>query len=258
MPKMTEVVADHMQRTEVTDEVTTDIADWGPDRTTYGYSNFVLLDFAVKYRSGYRTPDSFPVAGKTVAFHCDTGSSEDKKAGIVVQDSDGNWYRNLGGIRAVSSKNYEVYMITLTPNKDDNSTTGKVGAYATDANSYTYGGTEKVIWVDSEDNIPEDYVRSEDLVVGGEPIVKGLKIYNQHAMLVTYYVREKIVEDALTVHYVDETDNNHEFYTYQISVKSGTTFNENIARNTSNPNGPLTNGAVTNILDKTETVTASI
>ena len=253
-----QVVAYYMQRTEVTDEVTTDIADWGPDRTTYGYANFVLLDFAVKYRSGSRTPDSFPVTGKTVAFHCDTSSSEDKTAGIVVRDSDGNWYRNLGGIRAVSSENYEVYMITLTPNKDDNSTTGKVGDYATEANSYKYGGTEKVIWVDSEDNIPEDYVRSEDLVVGGEPIVKGLKIYNQHAMLVTYYVREKIVQDALTVHYVDETDNNHEFYTYQISVKRGTTFDKGIARNTSNPNGPLTNGAVTNILNKTETVTANL
>ena len=46
-------------------------------------------------------------------------------------------------------------------------------------------------------------------------------------MLVTYYVRAKVTPDSLAVHYIDQTAN-QEFYSYNIAVKSGTFFNENI------------------------------
>ena len=101
-----QVVAYYMQVTEVTDEVTTTVVDWGenPFGTALNYlrANFILLDFAVKYESGERSPDEFPVEGKTIGFHCD---------GVPK--------RTLGRITPFPSDTHEVYMITLTPSDDN-------------------------------------------------------------------------------------------------------------------------------------------
>ena len=71
-----QVVAYYLQQTNVTDEITTEVVDWGVvPHTNYNSEDFVLVDYAVKYESGLRTPNSFPVTGKTQAFHCDSGDS---------------------------------------------------------------------------------------------------------------------------------------------------------------------------------------
>ena len=263
-----QVVAYYMQRTEVTDEVTTDVVDWGEERSGYKDAKFALLDFAVKYESGTRVPDSFPVAGKTIAYHCDTSTDNLNKT--VFKDEAASkeynediYYRTIGSIRAVASDAYEVYMITLTPNSDDKSTSDSAttGYTAAASTEYSYKGTEKVVWVDDVDNLPEEFQsadrQAEGYSTGGEPLVGSVSIYNQHAMLVTYYVRPKPTPDALTVHYVDETNgaDGEEFYQYQISVKKGTYFDENVELN---KKGPLPNGKVTNIKGKEETVTSDL
>lgn len=259
--KTDQIVVYYLQHTTVTDEIDTQVVDWGvvphtsyTGGTLYGQQSFVLVDYAVKYQSGERSPDSFSVLGKTQAFHCD---SSDKTT--VHTDSSGNTYRHIGMIRAQETSDYEVYMITLTPSND--MATEKVASSASAAKSYFYDGTEKVVWVDDEKdlgNFADSSTHHKDYSVGGDPIVKGLDVYNQQGMLVTYYVRAKITQDSLKVHYIDKATND-EFYNYGIVVNSGTTFDENIALQAGdNWRGNLSNGTVTNSLGKEQTVSADL
>ena len=249
-----QVVAYYLQVTDVTDEITTKVVDWGVvPHTDYKDSKFVLVDYAVKYQSGLRTPDSFPVSGKTQAFHCDYENDTTS----VHQDTAGNYYRTIGMIRAEETADYEVYMITLTPSSD--SVTDKVASRCDYATSYEYKGTEKVIWVDNTEDLgdfTDESLHHADFSVGGEPVVDHLNIYNQQGMLVTYYIRTKQTEDSLTVNYIDDNAN-YNFYNYNIAVKKDTYFNEQIGL--ADPwKGPLANGDVVNNLGKTETVSADL
>ena len=246
-----QIVVYYLQKTTVTEEIETQVVDWGVvPHTNYYNSNFVLVDYAVKYQSGDRSPDRFPQMGKTQAFHCD---SNDRTT--VHKDSLGNTYRHIGMIRAQETSDYEVYMITLTPSSD--TATKTVASSADAAESYSYDGTEKVVWVDNEKDLGNFADSSKkDYSVGGDPIVKGLDVYNQQGMLVTYYVRAKVTQDSLKVHYIDKSTN-EEFYSYNIVVKSGTMFDENIGL--ADPwRGNLSKGTVTNSYDKKQTVSADL
>lgn len=87
--------------------------------------------------------------------------------------------------------------------------------------------------------------------------IEGLEIFNQHGMLVTYYLKAKEKEDSLHVHYMNETSN-EQFYGYSITVKGNTQFDENIGLNKDNWKGPLDHGTVVNSLDKEQTVSADL
>ena len=257
-----QIVAYYLQKTEVTDEITTEVVDWGViPSTSYNSTNFVLLDFAVKYESGELTPSSFPVSGKTMAFHCDPNDSTTVHRYSGTSTVWSNYYRDLGMIKAEETADYEVYMITFTPTNDSNTT--QVAGNANTATSYNYNSdTEKVVWVDDEANLGDFADESlhyssisgkYNYSVGGEPIVPGIEIFNRHGLLVTYYVRAKVTEDSLAVHYIDQTANS-EFYSYNIAVESGTLFNEGFALN----NGSLVNNTVTNLQGNTQTVSADL
>lgn len=249
-----QVVAYYLQQTHVTDEITTEVVDWGEvPHTNYNSDNFVLVDYAVKYESGLRTPDSFPVNGKTQAFHCDSNDTTT----VHYDRNVGEHYRTIGMVKAEENKNFEVYMITLTPNS--NSTGTKVASNAQWAKKYKYDGTEKVVWVDKEEDLgdfSDKNTHHKDYSVGGEPIVDHLNIYNQQAMLVTYYIRTKKTEDALSIHYINDTTK-AEFYAYNIAVNKGTIFDKDIALD--DPwKKALVKGEVTNIYGKTETISADL
>lgn len=250
-----QVVAYYLQQTHVTDEITTDVVDWGVvPHTSYNSSDFVLVDYAVEYENGLRTPDSFSVTGKTQAFHCDNKDN----TSVHYDNSAKKYYRTIGMLKAEENDNFEVYMITLTPNSDN--TAAKVASNANQANNYSYNGTEKVVWVDKEEDLGDFSAESthhKDYKVGGEPIVDHLNIYNQQAMLVTYYIRTKKTADALGIHYIDDTTKT-EFYTYNIAVNKGTVFDQDIALNRPSWKQPLVKGTVTNILGKTQTVSADL
>ena len=251
-----QIVAYYLQRTDVTDEITTLVVDWGPQKDNWssglGYlgTKYVLVDYSVKYESGEESPSSFPTK-KSLGFHCD-----------VSTKINGYYYRDLGMVRGLETKDYEIYMITLTPTSDDPSVT--LASTAAGNSSYSYRGTEVVAWAATEADLENSGLGTYTSIngnytysIGGEPIVSGLQIYRQHGMKVTFYVRAKVTEDSLSVHYIDQTAN-QEFYSYNIAVKSGTLFDENIGLNTSNPNGNLVNGTVTNLQDKTQTVSAKL
>lgn len=262
-----QVIAYYMQRTDVTNEVITDVVDWGNITNKWNTekpTQYVVLDFAVQYPD-HRSPNTFPQTGKTVYFHCD----ENDKTGVVYQDGDGNYYRRIGLIKGIDTTNYEVYMITVTPTSDtvtdqltDSSTALTTGI------TIEYNGTEKVAWVDDEANLPANF-RGDDVkfhsisgsfnyTVGGEPNVAGLETYQRQGMLVTYYLRAKVTADTLYVHYIDKVANK-EFYSYPINVIAEETpgFKEGIGLG-SPWKGPLVNGDVKNDEGVTQTVSADL
>lgn len=255
----------YMMRSTITKEVTTDVADWGYTNEDNEYTTkikakeYVMLDFAVKYQDGTRVPSSFPVDGKTFVFHCTPNDG----SGAVKQGSSGKYYRQLNNFRAVNSDEYEVYMVTVTMTGTSASDT------LSSTTSYTYNDkTEQIVWAidqDAKDNSGlSDYTSISGgdsdysgCTIGGDPYVRGVEVYNEQGALITYYVRAKVTEDSLTVHYVDQTTN-HEFYKYGITVNSGTLFDKDIKLNDNTWKGPLDNGTVKNHLGVDQTVTADL
>lgn len=236
----------YRQKTAITDEVTTEIVDWGPIK--YGAGQ-CLLDFAVKYESGDKTPTSFPVANKTIGFDCPTNQNVN---GYVTKDSDGYYYRTVYGIAGVETSNYEVYMITVTPSADNHG--AAINSYYA-ATSYSYAGTEKVAWAKTKaDADNSNLTKTDDITYGGEAFLKKVDIYQYQGLLITYYVRDKSAN--LTVHYVDQGDGK-EFHSYGITT-NGKTFNPKIRLNPSKWQGPLLDGTVTNIKGKEQTVSANL
>lgn len=261
-----QVIAYYMQRTDVTNEIITDVVDWGNTTDKWATNKptqYVVLDFAVQYPD-HKSPDSFPQTGKTVYFHCSESDTN-----VVSKDDDGNYYRRIGLIKGIDTTNYEVYMITVTPTSDTvtDQLTDSRTALTTDI-TIEYNGTEKVAWVDDEANLPASF-RGDDVkfhsisgsfnyTVGGEPNVAGLETYQRQGMLVTYYLRAKVTADTLYVHYIDKVANK-EFYSYPINVIAEETpgFKEGIGLG--NPwKGPLVNGDVKNDEGVTQTVSADL
>ena len=280
-----QIVAYYLQVTDVTREVITNVADWGPaidDSRNIGYKgNYVLLDFAVRYEDGVRNPNeigtfpysegSYNSAGekyttdKTMGFHC----KEDW--GDVEKRDDGTLWRKINTIMATTDTidGYEIYMITTTKS-DENIQLSNVDMSQNKRNSDGNGGydydikTETIVWLKDEDvkYDAEKYKVDEDVAYGyrengthtsGVPLVNSVTIQNEHAVLITYYVRYVgKTEDALYVHYINRSLNNIEFYNYGIRVKAGTLFDTNFAR-TDNAYG-LKGNTVVNYYDVTQTV----
>ncbi len=239
-----QLAAYYMTRTKITNEVTTEVADWGKPKGGDEYNsqvngdNFVLLDFAVRYEDNTISPDTFPVDTKTLAYHCNTTNAN--QAGEPIKtDSSGNYYRQLNNFRAINSDDFEVYMVTVTMTND---AAGTELSAAEAKNGYTYKGTEKIVWaIDDaalENSGFDPYISISDsenyngCKIGGSPYVNGVEVYNKHGALITYYVRAK--EGALTVHYHDRTRNDQEFYNYNIVVTAGTFFNPNFRQKEKN------------------------
>lgn len=261
-----------MQRTNVTQEVITDVVDWGNPTDKWAAARptqYGVLDFAVKYPDGTRVPDSFPKMGKTVYFHC----NENDETGVVFRDVNSNYYRRIGLISGIDTTGYEIYMITVTPTSDTptEQLTGKNTALTT-STKIEYKGTEKVAWVDDEGNLPSQFKPNDakfssisgnyQYTVGGNPNIEGLEIYQRQGMLVTYYIRPVATMDSLHVHYINKNTGN-EFYTYPINVKvefgkeDKAVFNSQIGLDT--PwKGPLKNGTVVNDMNVKQTVSADL
>lgn len=226
-----QVVAYYMQKTDVTSEITTNVVDWGQPYSEWkagggdngwfwnGYvangSKYVFLDFAVVYEDNTQNPSSFPT-DKTLFYHFDRCSETNPRV--------------LGAIRFTENSDYEIWKVTVT----DGTSTG-YSSYSTFAPTYD-NTTETTVWDES---------------MGGIPQIDQLKYTaNRSGKLVRVYVRAKVTEDSLTVKYFDENNTSLPFYSYNIAVASGTTFNEGFAYS----NGALINNTVTNIKGVTQTV----
>lgn len=270
----------YMMRTEITKEVTTDVADWG-HTSTKEYDDaekkgqYVLLDFAVKYPSGTRNPNDFPVPEKTYSFHCDRTKASTTSSSPVFQQN-GYYYRQLNNFRAIETNTdtYELYMVTVTMTSDNPDTRLTVSGTAYDLQSgYEYEGEEQVLWaidqaaLDATEMKPYKAITANDTTYSGcklgtdgyEPYVRGVEVYEAHGALITYYIRPKVTQGALTVNYYVQGEN-IPFYSYNINVNTNdpsSIFKEYIQLD--DPwKGPLKNGDVLNILKQTEWVSADL
>lgn len=260
-----QLAAYYMVRTEITKEVTTDIADWGKPKSGNEYASqvngdFVLLDFAVKYENGNRVPSEFPV-NETMAFHCASNDS-------AVDTQNGVKYRKLNNFRGVNTSDYEIYMVTVTMTNDNASTTL---ISSTAQSGYTYGGKEQIVWaidektktnsnLDAYTSISGAKSDYSGCTIGGDPYVRGVEIYNKHGALITYYIRAKVKTDSLSVHYVVQ-NTGEEFYKYFINVNNEAghdmAFKNGIELG--NPwKGELRNSEVVNAEGRTLTITADL
>lgn len=263
-----QIVAYYLLKTEVTDEVTTYITDW-PDPNNIKNIFGVALDYCVKYESnGTRNPNVFGRNYKSQWFNCQ-GDGAAVTNGYTLDSSlvdiDSSWegpagsqyYRVINNIRGEETADYEIYMITITPSTEyfGNETT-----YYECPETITYSteeGAEKVIWAESQDTVDmSGLTQHSELVIGGTPDVKRVLIRRGTGMLITYYVRAKVTEDALTVHYINRKNNDQEFYTYNIAVGAGTFFPVNPESCFSN--GVLSNYSVKNKEGNTETIKSDL
>ena len=261
-----QLAAYYMIRTEITNEVTTDVADWGKPKGSSDYDsqvggNFVLLDFAVKYEDGTRSPNAFPVSNKTLAYHCENNNA------ACGTDSSGNRYRMLNNFRAVNTSDFEVYMVTVTMT-NDTATGNNVTLTANQAqNGYEYKGVEQIVWAIDEETRANSKLNDYSAIsgsttysgckIGGEPYVRGVEIYNKHGALITYYIRAKESDSNLIVHYLDRSAGDKEFYSYNIVVSGNTLFDESFAQVKENSK-ELTGNKVTNKYNVEQTVSADL
>lgn len=259
----------YMMRSQITKEVSTDVADWGYVNTDTQYATqinanqYVMLDFSVKYQDNTRNPSTFPQDGKTFVFHCTPNDS----SGAVKQDSSKNYYRQLNNFRGMNTGDYEIYMITVT--MTDGSASNKIAD--TTSYAYDYTNTEQIVWaideatkdksgLDPYTSISGSKSDYSGCKIGGDPYVRGVEVYNQHGALITYYVRAKITTDALQVHYVNQTTG-YEFYYYPIVVNSGTYFSHDFAYvsgGSAQESGSLKGNTVTNSLGVVQTIESDL
>ena len=253
-----QLAAYYMIRTKITDEVTTQVADWGYSAGSTESNNFidnndyVILDFAVKYEDGTSNPNIFPQNGKTLVFN--VNNSGIGEGGIK--------YRKLNNFRAENNSDYEVYMVTVKMTSDDASTT-----ISQPKTSYTYDGEEQIVWALDEkvlNNSGLDQYSSisgsstySGCKIGGDPYIRGVEVYNKHGALITYYVRAIIKEDSLTVHYINKSASDYEFYKYGITVTEGTFFDESFGQVKPNTT-ELTGNKVENSLGVEQTILAEL
>lgn len=237
-----QLVAYYAEYLKITDEVGSYGADWGNkgDGTATGdwldVSNYCTLSIQVVYEDGTTNPSDTTAAALT--------------AKSLVY---GYWPqgRGIGTVILKGNDQYEIYKVTA-----------ETGESKTSINSSTYAATiTNLTWDDNELTVWEDGNGSDEAVIHNPSngfSKEGVNANlcwdeNKEAILLRVYIRAKVTEDSLTVHYIDKTDANKEteFYKYNIAVKSGTLFDPNFAYVAG---GSLTGNTVKNFHDVTQTV----
>lgn len=179
-----------------------------------------------------------------------------KSKTIVYSYWDGG--RGLGTMLFTGENNYEIYKITAE--------TGTMTSTASGSNTVTVTG---FTWMDNEEVVwgGDDQEPSASASIGNparKPSYEGsydnlawnTGNYNKNnAILIRVYVKAKATPDSLHVHYIDATGGkNDEFYSYNINVKQGTTFDTGFALE----NGALKNNTVENNVGVTQTVESDL
>ena len=260
-----QIVAYYLQVTPVTKEITTQVADWGYTQADENFNGtgdltggYVLLDYAVRYPDLHRNPNNF-TSDLTISYHTLVNDAQVKADG---SKGNLNRTRRIGVSRAVNSSEYEVYLVTVTPSNDDPSVkltdaNGTAAAMPNDVmknSDQLYNGTEYVAWALTE----QDYIDSglpkvkgigsastkdktyaetlgiANYHVGGDCTVDEVWIVRNQAMRITYYIRDKHVEEApLQVYYYDITDGAAEkpFFEFGIYTKEQEYFTNKVNEN---------------------------
>ena len=231
-----QLVAYYLENIKVSDEVDSFAADWGNrgDGSSGGWlntSNYCTLSMQVVYEDGTTNP---------------TGTAaDDLKSKTIVY---GYWSdKNGRGIGTVllEGQEYEIYKVT----SETGAATASFSGYNATVTNFTWDKNETTVWQGDPSSSVSIHNNANGFSSEG---VNANLCWNENkeAILLRVYVRAKVTEDSLTVNYFDENNTSLPFYSYNIAVASGTTFNGGFAYS----NGALINNTVTNIKGVTQAV----
>lgn len=240
-----QLVAYYREYIKVTDEVESYAADWGirGDGTSTDWldENAVnTISYQVVYEDSTTNPagtDANSLKSKTICY--------------------GYWAprRGIGTIMLDQTTDYEIYKVSAETGGMNGRKTSN-GGYV--VNSFNWDGNETTVWDEEKDQkSPEGEVLIQNNALN--PKTDGfyenlMWDQNYESILIRVYVRAKVTEDSLRVHYIDQTDGSQDnaFYEYNIGVKEGTIFDPKFAWNATEKK--LENNTVTNIKGVTQTV----
>lgn len=238
-----ELVAYYREYIKVTDEVESYAADWGNkgDGSKGGWldsNDYCTLSMQVVYEDGTTNPSST--------------SASDLKTKTMVY---GYWSngRGIGTVMLDGSDNYEIYKVSAETGESKVSIASVGdGNYAATATEFKWDANEQDVW----EGEGSDSVAIHNN--GKYPNKDGAYANlcwdeNKEAILLRIYVRAKVTDDSLTVHYVDQTTQ-QAFYNYNIAVKQGTVFDANFKKQ----GNVLINNTVQNKQGITQTVQSDL
>lgn len=188
-----QIVAYYLQKTEVTQAISTLVKDWGftkdNNESWFDWENSWALSFAAVYDTGMEPSEGNLI--NTTTFY------------------NGDANRNIGYLKFVNTDDYEVYKVTATYGERTASNSRKSVSYNLSTNK-----TETIVWKagDSEEAYINGAEHPESCVWGD----------SESAILIRIYVREKVKTNTLKVVYklTDDT----EFYNLNINTKEENDF----------------------------------
>lgn len=163
-----------------------------------------------------------------------------------------NGGRGLGTMIFNGQENYEIYKVTAETGDMTSSTNGR---YVT-VTGFTWDRNEETVWEgDATQSVSiGNPTRKPNYEAPYDNLAWDTSSHNKNnAILIRVYVKAVATKDSLTVHYIDKTAN-IEFYDYNITVASGTIFDEGFALS----NGKLVNNTVINTNGVTQTVQSDL
>ena len=241
-----ELIAYYSEYIKVTDEVESHAADWGKkgDGSTSGdYLNTSAVNtisYQVVYEDTTTNPDGTTADALKSKTLCYGNPGEGQKRGI-------------GTIILDETANYEIYKVTAETGAmtGDGETWGSYTVL-----SFTWDDNEETVWTEADGKSANGSVviRNNTSNLNTDGFYNNLLWdENKESILIRIYVRAKVTPDALTVHYVDITNDAepNEFYSYNISVNKDVRFSEDFRRT---EEGTLVGNTVVNINNLTQTV----
>ena len=240
-----QLVAYYCEHIKVSDEIESYAADWGNsgDGTPGGWldtNSYCTLSMQVVYEDGTTNPTGVTAAdlmSKTIVY--------------------GYWADNNGrgiGTVLLEGKEYEIYKVTSETGAAEAKITSSDGVkYKATVNEFTWDNNEMTVW-ESDEPSSSVTIHNPSKLFDKEGINANLCWdENKEAILLRVYVRAKATEDSLTVHYV-ETQNNQDFYSYNIAVAQNTVFDAGFAKQ----GDGLVNNTVVNIKGQKQTVKSKL
>lgn len=230
-------------------ELKINAADWGTkgDGTgNWGYNpedTRCSVSIQVVYTGGDTNPartDAASLRSKTLVYYLDE-----------------NTERGIGIMIFTGEQDYSIYKITA---ETGTMTSSENGNYVT-VDSFEWADNALTVWGSDDEKVASKSVtlaNPTSKINYESPYDRLTWNKNAHnknnAILLRVYVVAEKNEDSLTVHYLDQGDENNEFYSYNITVNKGTYFNEGFAlvKETNPKDNKLINHTVTNSSGQTQ------
>ncbi len=234
-----QLVAYYREHIKVSDEIESYAADWGNrgDGSTGGWINtseYCTLSMQVVYEDNTTNPIS-------------TSAADLKSKTIVYGYWSDEGGRGIGTVM-LDGKEYEIYKVT----SETGAATVSFSGYNATVANFTWDNNETTVWEgDATDSVTIHNPSKGYSTDGANANLCWDE--NKEAILLRVYIRAKATEDSLTVHYV-ETQNNQDFYSYNIAVAQNTVFDAGFAKQ----GDGLVNNTVVNIKGQTQTVKSNL